>query len=242
LKHEPKPKSPACYRCHSPVTPRGECGCRDGICLIHADGRDVLPLLEADIMVTDPPYGIHHSSRSGNEVAVVGETATGRDAKRVLTAEHTSIRDEIVMIWGDLPAIVFGHWRAPRPEGTMMRLVWDKEIFGMGGVGQWRPSDEEIYILNWPNPKNNGGNHGSILRHKALRGKNRPNHPTPKPIGLMRELISNCPPGIILDPFAGSGTTGRACKDLGRRCIMIEIKEIYCRIAANRLRQEVFFA
>ena len=46
---------------------------------------------------------------------------------------------------------------------------------------------------------------------------------------------------IILDPFAGSGTTGRACKDLGRKCIMVEIEEKYVKIAANRLRQEVLF-
>jgi len=47
--------------------------------------------------------------------------------------------------------------------------------------------------------------------------------------------------GLVLDPFAGSGTTGRACKDLGRKCIMVEIEEKYCKIAANRLKQEVLF-
>jgi len=43
----------------------------------------------------------------------------------------------------------------------------------------------------------------------------------------------------ILDPFAGSGTTGRAAKDLGRKCVLIEREERYCEIAANRMRQEV---
>ena len=54
-------------------------------------------------------------------------------------------------------------------------------------------------------------------------------------------LVGLAPPGTVLDPFAGSGTTGRACKDLGRKCIMVEIEEKYCEIAANRLRQEVLF-
>lgn len=48
-----------CFRCRHPVTPRGECACKDGICLIHADCRDVLPLLEpgsVDSVVSDPPY------------------------------------------------------------------------------------------------------------------------------------------------------------------------------------------
>ena len=42
----------------------------------------------------------------------------------------------------------------------------------------------------------------------------------------------------VLDPFAGSGTTGRACKDLGRKCILIEREEKYCDVIIRRMRQE----
>jgi site-specific DNA-methyltransferase (adenine-specific) len=55
----------------------------------------------------------------------------------------------------------------------------------------------------------------------------------------MMELIGKSPAQIILDPFMGSGTTLRAAKDLGRKCIGIEIEEKYCAIAVQRLRQEV---
>ena len=64
-----------------------------------------------------------------------------------------------------------------------------------------------------------------------------------KPVDVVSMLIeaSTDSDETILDPFAGSGTTGRAAKDLGRKCIMVEIEEKYVKIAANRLRQEVLF-
>lgn len=67
-------------------------------------------------------------------------------------------------------------------------------------------------------------------------------HPNEKPLALVRKLVTlgTQSSEIILDPFAGSGTTGRAAKDLGRKAVLIEREERYCEIAANRMRQEVF--
>jgi DNA modification methylase len=68
-------------------------------------------------------------------------------------------------------------------------------------------------------------------------------HPASFPIKLAVDHIvswSN-PDDTILDPFIGSGTTARACKDLGRKCIGIEISQKYCDIAVKRLGQEVMF-
>ena len=63
-------------------------------------------------------------------------------------------------------------------------------------------------------------------------------HPTVKPIALMKyllTLLSTPTGGVILDPFAGSGTTALAAKQLGRRCICVELDEHNCEIAARRL-------
>lgn len=66
-------------------------------------------------------------------------------------------------------------------------------------------------------------------------------HPTRKPVPVMRDLIRLVSPGIVLDPFAGSGATLRAAKDLGRKAIGVEIEERYCEIAAARLAQDNLF-
>ena len=68
-------------------------------------------------------------------------------------------------------------------------------------------------------------------------------HPTQKPVALMTWILSLrwTPPGTVLDPFMGSGTTLVAAKQLGRRAIGIEIEEKYCEIAIERLRQRSLF-
>lgn len=67
-------------------------------------------------------------------------------------------------------------------------------------------------------------------------------HPTQKPVALMRWCLSLVEDAeTVLDPFAGSGTTGVACKLEGRKATLIEISEAYCESAANRLSQGVLF-
>jgi site-specific DNA-methyltransferase (adenine-specific) len=115
--------------------------------------------------------------------------------------------------------------------------VWDKGI-GRPMKGRFRNHLE--YVV-W-------GSHGAmpppddiypstLLRH-APPGDDR-THVTEKPETLVRELLSVAPPGAVLDPFMGSGTTLRAAKDLNRPAIGIEIEERYCEIAATRLAQGV---
>ena len=193
-----------------------------GITIYHGDCREVLPSVRADVLVTDPPYGISYSS--------------GWQERPIHGDGDISAREFVLSVWGEKPALVFGHWRSFPPTNTKMQLTWDKGDWpGMGDLSlPWGPSTEEIYVLGGGFHGNRGG---SVVRVDREVGATI--HPCEKPIDLMLNLITRCPDGIVLDPFMGSGTTLVAAKQLGRRAIGIEIEERYCEIAAKRLAQEV---
>lgn len=198
---------------------------KDGIVIYHGDCREVLPGLEADALVTDPPYGVNFSTGWGNKFCGV----------TIANDDDTQARDWVIQRWNDRPAIVFGSWKVCKPPKTRAVLIWDKGTVGMGDLSlPWFPCTEEIYILGdgWT-----GTRTSAVMRH-VYKNKF---HPTEKPVNLMLQLIGKCDLSwVILDPFMGSGTTLRAAKDLGRRAIGIEICEKYCEIAAKRLEQGVF--
>lgn len=202
------------------------------ITLYHGDCLGIAAWLRADVLVTDPPYGIGYESNMVRD---------HRNIKRgcpIVGDTSTAARDAALNLW-DGPAIVFGRWDAPRPAGVRARLVWDKGGGFMGNLSMpWGRSDEEIYVLG---EGFSGQREGSVLRaHLNAKAKARPDHPTPKPIQLMERLIQKCPPGTIADPFAGSGSTLIAARNLGRKAIGVEVEERYCEIIARRLDQGCF--
>lgn len=205
----------------------------DGTCTIyHGDSREILPLLAAEVMVTDPPYG--YAFQSGWSGRFKGE--------QIANDGDTAARDAVLAAWGSRPAIVFGSWKRARPEGTRAVLIWDKgDDPRMGDLTfPWGPSFEEAYVLG---EGFEGRRTGSLLRFAPpSKVSSVREHPNEKPVPMMRALIEKCPPGVIVDPFMGSGSTLRAAKDLGRRCIGIEVDERWCKVAVARLAQEVLTA
>lgn len=128
-------------------------------------------------------------------------------------------------------------------EGIPVRqiIIWARA----GGINYtpvaYTPTHEWIIVL---------AREGFRLRDKSASGvgdvwrvSQRPDaeHPAPFPLGLPLAALETTKPGLVLDPFMGSGTTLVAAKQLGRRAIGIEIEERYCELAAKRLSQEVLF-
>lgn len=198
------------------------------VTLWHADYRDQPAWLDAAVLFTDPPYGIAYDSGSRRDTL----------AKSIVGDEDTSLRDDMLTRWGGKPALVFGTWRIPRPAGTHTRLIWDtKGALGMGDLSvPWKPSDQEIYVIG----------HGFAGRRTSnvitcppvqSMSRNGRQHPHEKPVALLAadDLMGKCPPGMLADPFAGSGSLGVAAKLLGRPAVLVEIDERYCEVAAKRL-------
>ncbi len=213
------------------------------VTLYHGDCLQITDWLAADVLVTDPPYGIGWKQDLSGYSFRGYERTPDKDHHGIANDEDTSSRDAAVAAWGGRPALIFGSPRLAPPRGTKHVLTWRKPL-DAGLIGSWLPwrrDTESIYVLgSWPQSK--GGDSSVIDGPSGMRsylptGGDR--HPHTKPQGVMEALISKCPPGTIADPFAGSGSTLVAAKALGRKAIGVELEERYCEIAARRLAQDV---
>jgi len=203
-----------------------------GITIYHGDCREILPEIKADVVVTDPPYGIGH--RCNFHERGRGNLAACRDYPDVF-GDDKPYEPELVISLG-LPTVLWGanHYSDKLPP-TSGWLVWDKE----------RPADldQATAELAWTNYVKGVRVFRHLWNGMMRASRDTLVHPTQKPEALMRWVLTLkwTPEGTVLDPFMGSGTTLRAAKDLGRKAIGIEIEERYCEIAAKRLAQEVLF-
>lgn len=213
----------------------------DSVTLYHGDCREVTAWLEADVLVTDPPYGVRWESKFGDNRGP--RKARARTANVIAGDDTTAARDGALALWGDRPAVVFGSWRRPRPERLHALLVWHKEgAYSALTRAPFFTNHEEIYALgnDWPMPAKPLRSVLTTTEHRSHHTA-RIGHPTPKPLPLMEQLIAACPPGVIADPFAGSGSTLLAARAQGRYSVGVEIEERYCELIASRLAQGDLF-
>lgn len=198
----------------------------EGVTIYHGDCRKIVPHLgRFDLLLTDPPYGIGKDGQKRSTGGHGGRKAhefRGWDKERpsawVLQMLLESSDKQI--IWG-------GNYFADVLPATMKWLVWDKgqRINQSDGELAYTSMEGALRILTM--------NRVELMLDGA-------EHPTQKPEKLMRWCIEQAGDvQTILDPYAGSGTTGRAAKDLGKTCVLIEREERFCEIAARRLAQSV---
>ena len=199
-----------------------------GITIYHGDCRDILPHVTADVVVTDPPYGMGWDGRISRGPNGTGSVGPTKNWGTSIAGDDRPFDPSPFMGFADTVLWGFNHFPDKLRRGSA--LVWIKRYDD--GFGSFL-SDAEIAWCS--------RGHGVYCkRDVTLQGESRTRlHPTQKPVAIMRWCFDFVGDGTILDPFMGSGTTLVAAKQLGRKAIGIEIEERYCEIAVKRLAQEV---
>ncbi len=197
------------------------------------DCREILPTLpKFDTVVTDPPYGMafqsnHYKGENGKPNSSHFQKLAGDDSGELLAAA-TSLQPEhsayVFCRWDNLTAL---------PRHPRSLIAWVKPNWSMGDLDHEHGRQYEV-IAFYPGPNHKWPNArpSDVVRHQRSGNSV---HPTEKPISLMQEVVS-WTAGTVTDPFMGSGTTGVACANLGRKFIGIEIEPKYFDIACERIR------
>ncbi len=201
-----------------------------GIQIYLGDCREILPTLEVvDLVLTDPPfnvgkdYGASQDDLDPCEYEVLMRTVEASCESQVWVCPTNRLR-LFASILGDaaLPVVI------PRGAHGPKRWGWTDQfdmLLARGKPDGWPKN-------LWTGIRLKG--EGYFFREQDF------GHPGYTPEPIMKRALTVYPHAeVALDPFMGSGTTLRAAKDLGRKCIGIEIEEKYCEIAARRLAQEV---
>lgn len=190
----------------------------EGVTLYLGDCREILPTLsKVDAVVTDPPYGIGFAAQPTKWQRRAGQAPEAWDDGVVdgLDAIRAKGRDQI--IWGG------NHYSLPSVRGW---LAWFKPD---------APPSMGRFELAWTNIDQCTQ---QISVSIGATNAERVGHPTQKPLRVMIWSLGFVPSAeIILDPFMGSGTTGVAAVQLGRKFIGIEIEPKYFDIACRRIEK-----
>jgi len=177
---------------------------------------------KADLVFTDPPYGIGYKDVKGKHEPIVND-------------KGVAIIDLLALLPSDCPSYVCCNWKS-YPEyyqaipDVKALIVWDKG-HGVQNLDKFYKRHEFIiYRGEFGGQKTLDGD--VWLVDREVRG----DHPTAKPVELISKALgySSYVGNIVLDLFGGSGSTLIACEKLGRRCFMMEISEMYCTVILKR--------
>ena len=214
----------------------------DLVTLYHGDCREVLhDLPAADVLVTDPPYasaaatattGRAKQKWGGNwgDMSLVTLMAEATLDAANMATEHEVYWFADHLSYAALTPVFF------RRYPVLQSIIWDRDTIGLGSY--YRKQTEFILYCR----TRNAVDFPSKTARDLIRIKpdySEREHPAQKPLELLTELLENSAVGLVLDPYAGAGTTLVAARNLGRRAVGVEIEERYCEIIARRLSRGV---
>lgn len=226
-----------------------------GSCLDPVTGLATLGDKSVDVLITDPPYSQHTHEKQWS-----GAALTDAGAKRVKIAHKGLGFDHITeetahaimvqvsrvvrrwsVIFTDIEGIdMWRHLARYRRLEYVRTCIWDKVDGAPQFTGDRPAAGAEAFVLLHPPGKKrwNGGGRRNIFKHAVNAVKGAKPFPSTKPQALMQNLVQlfSDPDELVLDPFAGSGSTGVACRKLGRDFLGWEIDPATHAIAERRLR------
>lgn len=208
-----------------------------GDCLANSDW-----LTRGSVLITDPPYGINFTGWSGSHPGGIANDHDFTAAAEALDwwaqwqkgplavfAGHGSLAPTIAAVTAVHARTRIATWHKSNAKGAPGNPWFADVEFIVCGVPEW----PQIIASGVIAARRNTGNPSWTNRHDAYL------HPTQKPVSLMEQVILSMPAGVIADPFAGSGSTLVAARNLGRKAVGVEIDESYCEAIAKRLDQGV---
>ena len=231
----------------------------ESVTLYHGDCLEVLPTLSGiGAVVTDPPYssgGMYRGDRAQSTVAKYVNTDTAayrpefagdnRDQRSFLAWCFMWMNAARQATVNGAPLACFIDWRqlptltdAVQAAGWTWRNVatWHKPGVRMQ-AGRFSASAEYVVYATHGPAATGQGSPQNVLAHRIDQDRE---HIAQKPVPVMEWVLEVVPAGaVVLDPFAGSGSTVRAAVNLGHRVVAIEADERYCEIIARRLAQGV---
>lgn len=200
-----------------------------------------------DLIVCDPPYGVDWKASASRRREPPPKMALDGINDRPAVAD--ALRQAITKIMAHRHAYFFGDWEGFEfPLGGRCELIWDKCNTTLSGADTpWAGQHEAIWFGVKANAAQRAMNdglraakmrRGSVLSYQRKSGAAVKNHPTEKPVDLLRELIESSSRigDAVFDPFMGSGSTGVAALLEGRSFVGIEVSEEYFNTAVRRIR------
>ena len=191
----------------------------------------------AEMVVTDPPYGVAYTGGTTKRKALEGDETPDLYEPSLKLAAANSTDDAPCYLWhSDSKSAEVSAAVSAAGYERRSTIIWNKNMAQFGALGaQYKTKHEPCYYLfkkgnapNWSGPTN------EVTVWDIDRNRVNENHPTEKPIECMARPMRNHSATVIYEPFSGSGTTIIACEQLGRKCRAIEISPAYVAVALQR--------
>lgn len=203
---------------------------------------------KADMVFTDPPYGVKASGgrqQTKNKLgmkAIENDDLSGFELEKFLSDFISAMKYKtnasvyICYPWATQEEFT----KAIKQNNLKIKncIIWDKKVFGLNGFKGYRPQYEMIYFcckedFEWYGDKSQS-NIWQISRE--IKREEQGNHPTPKPIELISKALVNSSKkqDCVYDAFGGSGSTLIACEQLNRKCYTMELDPAYCDVILTR--------